>query len=143
MNSIRNAKKRANRRARKLIQNSNIKNDDNKQELKKTPQQALTHGCILHCEGFDYYYLGKKRKNPFAFSAEHLYGINVATLPDAYLKVQAVFIYKERYYFIPSSFSFIGTLSRMRKYQIISKPPSTPTYLDYAICQKVCPGFLD
>ncbi len=152
-NSTRNAKERANRKLRKLNRDVTFNIQDNITQDKDIKIQdennniqgfTLKNGCILHCDGFDYYYSDKHNKIGSLNAADMLYGIYGTSFnPEAYLQVQAVFLYKEKYYFIPSSFSFIGTLHRMRNYQIIAQTSSPPTYLDILTCKKICPGFLD
>jgi hypothetical protein len=61
-----------------------------------------------------------------------------------YMIVRAVFKHSGKYYFIPESFSLMGTMDPRKKWTFVeqAKPRSIPT-LSYDACKKICPGFLD
>jgi len=62
---------------------------------------------------------------------------------ENYMCVKTVILYKGKYWFIPSSVSFTGTLSTKRKFLIIHPKYPTPQILDRKICMEICPGWLD
>jgi len=61
-----------------------------------------------------------------------------------YLYVQAVYPHEGRFYFIPSSFSMIGTLDPERPWTLHTEKLSySIATLPEKICKKECPGYLD
>lgn len=61
-----------------------------------------------------------------------------------YIYVRAVFRYDDRWYYIPSTFSEIGTIDPSSEWKIIDNNVNySISYLDKNICKKVCPGYLD
>jgi hypothetical protein len=108
---------------------------------------------ILHCEGFDYLYLG--RHHEFAKKQNIQPGEMIESgynvLPydptdEDYFLVQAVFKYQDKYYFLPDteSFSLQGSLSPKRPWKLVEKKLEYRIEeLAYEICVKECPGYLD
>ena len=106
---------------------------------------------IIECEGIPYLYLGTLKryaKNNSFINRKTVYssGVNAMTYErteQKYYRVKAVHEYKKKFWFIPSSYSFVGTLSANKQWTQITNSIGTLQELSVSKCQEICPGYLD
>lgn len=141
MHGQRNWRKRENRRNKKKAEQP---------ELKPEP---LRYGCIIKKDNFCYHYLGTIGERERAFGtkygetiADERYCFEFTKENENYLLVKAVFLYQGKYYYIPATFSLLGTIQPSDKVTCVCPdffPPGKFPTLAEDICLQVCPGYLD
>lgn len=113
-----------------------------------TPFHA--HRTVIRNNGFEYLFVG------FHHDYAKLVGLlNGDVISDGmgaveymssdknYMRVKAIYNHNGKYYYIPGTFSMMGTLDPNSKCQIvISNLDYVVETLDSKVCQKVCPGYL-
>ena len=107
---------------------------------------------IIHQGNFDYIYLesyhdyaatmGIKQGEIIDSGAMHFLEYDKNYID--YMYVRAIHKYKDKYYFIPSSFSNIGTMRADRDWNLVTEQLNySIEILNKKICEEICPGYLD
>lgn len=127
--------------------NDLVKSKKSDEQKKQIP---LTYGCIFKSDEIYYRYMGTYKEytdHKNIKTGDNIkIGMNIFKYDQSlenFWRVRAVYKYKNRFYFIPGSFSFPGSMRPRTEFTVVQVGKELPKELNPMICHKVCPGYMD